>query len=122
MATYARGISAAKGHTLAFLEGDDLWDSNYLSEKVRVLDRFSDVGVVFSACRFLLDGYFGIDMLARQKVLQLFLPKERPFNNFEYLLRKNNVATFSAFAARADLVRSVPRLRTLTSVSTTGGC
>ena len=108
VATYARGISAGMGRTLAFLEGDDLWDSNYLAEKVRILDRFPDVGVVFSPCRLLLDGYYGIDMFARQKVLQLFLPKERPFNNFEYLLRKNNVATFSAFAARADLVRSVP--------------
>ena len=108
VATYATGVSEAAGDYLAFLEADDMWTPNYLAEKVRVLDRLSEVGVVFSPCRFLLEGCFGLDMLIRQRVLQWLLPRQEPFDNFKWLLRKNNVATFSAFVVRAELVRSVP--------------
>lgn len=105
--TFARGISEANGVYLAFLEADDAWAPNYLSEKVQILDQLPEVGVVFSPCRFLIEGCFGLDMLVRQKVLQWLLPKRQPFDNFKRLLRKNNVATFSTFVARAELVRSV---------------
>lgn len=107
VATYTRGILDAKGDYIAFLEADDAWSPNYLSEKVKILDRFPEVGVVFSPCRLLLNSTFGIDMLVRQKIVQYLLPKNKPFDNFRWLLWKNNVANFSSFIARTELVRSV---------------
>lgn len=35
-----RGIQEAKGEYVAFLDGDDLWDKNYLAEQVRMITDF----------------------------------------------------------------------------------
>lgn len=109
VATYTRGISEARGDYIAFLEADDAWSPNYLSEKIKVLEQFPEVGVVFSPCRILRSGSFGMDMLIRQKIVQFLLPKNRPFDNFRWLLWKNNVANFSSFVTRTELVQTVQK-------------
>jgi glycosyltransferase involved in cell wall biosynthesis len=108
VATYTKGISEAKADYVAFLEADDAWSPNYLARKMSVLERFPEVGVVFSPCRIVRQGTFGLDMQVRQVLIQLLLPRNKPFKNFERLLWKNNVANFSCFVTRTGIVRRIP--------------
>ena len=107
IATYTKGVSEAKAEYVAFLEADDAWSPSYLAEKINILERFPEVSVVFSPCRIVRQGSFGVDMQIRQALIQILLPKNKPFKNFERLLWKNNVANFSCFATRTELVRGV---------------
>lgn len=47
------GIRHAKGDYLAFLDGDDLWDSEKLEKHVKHLDRSPTVGVSYSSSAFI---------------------------------------------------------------------
>lgn len=107
--TYFRGISEASAPLIAFLEGDDSWSPNYLEEKVRLFQQYPEVGVVFSPLRIKREDGYGADMVFRQAVLRVLFPRKRAFNNFNNLLRHNNVATFSTFMVRSSLARSLPR-------------
>lgn len=40
-----RGIREAKGEYIAFLDGDDLWDKEYLSEQVKMIDDFPEAAM-----------------------------------------------------------------------------
>lgn len=110
--TYFRGISEAEAPLIAFLEGDDSWSPNYLEEKVCVFRQYPEVGVVFSPLRINREPGYGADMVFRQAVLRALFPRRRAFNNFNNLLRHNNVATFSTFVVRSALARSLPRPNT----------
>jgi glycosyltransferase involved in cell wall biosynthesis len=105
--TYALGIAACQGAYIAFLEADDRWDSNYLERKVALLDLHPEIGVVFSPYKIVSEGWYGRDMALRQWILGLFLPRQVPFRNLGSLIRKNNVATFSAFVTRKSLLADI---------------
>jgi len=105
--TYALGISNTHSPYIAFLEGDDRWEENYLERKVDVLDRNPDVGVVFSPYKIVSMGLYGFDMAIRQRILRFLMPGNRSFDNLKNLMKKNNVATFSAFVTRKDLLDQI---------------
>ena len=46
------GVRAARGEFLAFLDDDDLYDPRYLSRALEVLDRQSDIEVLFMGVRW----------------------------------------------------------------------
>ncbi|MDD3418999.1 MAG: glycosyltransferase [Candidatus Gastranaerophilales bacterium] len=48
VASLKLGLSKAKGEYLAFLESDDLWDSNYLEEKYKVFKKYPNVNFIFN--------------------------------------------------------------------------
>jgi len=106
--TYNLGIAKARGEYVAFLEHDDRWSSNYLMHKVEILDRNPKVGVVFSPYKIVRNGAFGIDMVLRQWLLQSSIKKKSAFDNFANLLQSNNVATFSCFVTRRELLHQIP--------------
>jgi len=43
-----RGIAQARGSLIAFLDADDLWEPDKLAHQVAYLERYSQVGMVFS--------------------------------------------------------------------------
>ncbi len=105
--SYALGIAACKGHYIAFLEADDRWDRKYLERKMALLDRHPEIGVIFSPYKIVSEGWYGCDMAFRQWILGLFVPRHVSFRNLGNLMRKNNVATFSAFVTRRSLLADI---------------
>jgi glycosyltransferase involved in cell wall biosynthesis len=104
------GIEKARGRILAFLDNDDRWTPNYLQAKVDILDSRPEVGVVFSPYRVVGEKLFGLDMMLRQWLLRPTIRKGRPFDNFGNLLQFNNVASFSCFVTRSELLADLPPL------------
>jgi glycosyltransferase involved in cell wall biosynthesis len=105
--TYKLALSKAKGKYIAFLEADDQWDKNYLQTKVEILDRFHSVGVVFSKYKIMSKSLYGYDMHLRQKWLEIFIEPKRPFSIFQKMIKRNNIATFSAFVTRKSLIDKI---------------
>ena len=50
------GILAAAGEYLAFLDGDDYWEPDFLAEQMAFLTQHPDVSLVYSNARWFLDG------------------------------------------------------------------
>lgn len=42
------GIVAAQGEYIAFIDADDLWESTKLAQQVEILDRNSEIGIVYT--------------------------------------------------------------------------
>jgi len=105
--SHALGVSLSKGRYVAFLEADDWWANNYLERKVEILNKYQDVGVVFSPYKIISEGGYGYDMMLRQWLIQRFLLKDKPIFNFANLITRNNVATFSAFVVRKSLFLNI---------------
>jgi glycosyltransferase involved in cell wall biosynthesis len=108
VATYREAISMAQGEYVAFLEHDDRWSPGYLEKKVKILQHYPEVGVVFSPYRVVSEGWFGKDMMLRQWLLRSTIKSGKPFDNFPNLLQSNNVATFSCFMTRKCLLEDLP--------------
>ncbi|MHC4267811.1 MAG: glycosyltransferase family 2 protein [Planctomycetota bacterium] len=105
-ATYQLGFSHAKGKYLAFLEPDDIWSDKYLESKVKILNTYPDVGVVFSASKPVGETYYIVYMKFRLFYLKTTFKRGRPFCNFAELLHHQNISCFSAFVTRNNLVKS----------------
>ncbi|MBO6895236.1 MAG: glycosyltransferase family 2 protein [Roseibium sp.] len=48
-----KGLDLARGSIIGFLDSDDLWHRDKIAEHVGHFDRRADVGVSYSACRFI---------------------------------------------------------------------
>ena len=105
-ATYLLGFSHAKGKYLAFLEPDDLWTNMYLESKVKILNTYPEVGVVFSSCKPVGEPFLKFYMMLRLFYLKTTYKRGRPFCNFAELLHHQSISCFSAFVTRNSLVKS----------------
>lgn len=47
------GVKNAKGDYIAFLDADDLWDKNKLEKQMEVINKDSQVGLVFTGTRYI---------------------------------------------------------------------
>ena len=102
-ASYRLALQHCRGDLIAFLEQDDYWTQNKVSEQIGVFDEFPEVGVVFS------DVYV-CDETGRVadrpfKGLVNRPPRDRPFSSFGRLMWGNYVLTFSNIMVRRGLVR-----------------
>ncbi len=46
------GIAAAQGELIAFIDADDVWEPNKITEQVAIMDAHPDVGMVCGAARY----------------------------------------------------------------------
>lgn len=100
--SYQLAIDHCQGKYIAFLEQDDVWQVNKISEQVKVFEQFKNVGVVFS------DVYkFDVQGKAAATPFKTMInrpPSGRPFNPFLRLLWGDFVSTFSNIMVRRNLV------------------
>lgn len=106
--TYRLGFLRSTGKYLAFLEQDDAWPRNFLENKVKVLEEYQEVGVVFAPRKIVATRFFGLYDRLRQYSDDIALPKEKPFDCFKYLLRSNPISSFSAIVLRRELTQALP--------------
>jgi glycosyltransferase involved in cell wall biosynthesis len=92
-----RGIAAASGDLIAFLDADDYWIPTHIEEVVGLLERYPDGEVAFSRIRRFGDE----DVIAPP-----FVPEGPPALMFWQLIEENIVAQSSAVARRETLVRN----------------
>ena len=101
-ASYRLGLENCQGNYVAFLEHDDFWPTNKISEQIKAFNAFPDVGVVFS------DVYpcneEGMVAVKAFKTLINRPPSQRPFNAFWRLLWGDFVSTFSNFMVRHNRI------------------
>ncbi len=101
-ASYRLGIENCRGEYIAFLEQDDVWSVNKVSEQIKVFNAFPEVGVVLS-------DVYTCDEQGRvaDKAFKALInrpPTERPFKAFWRLLCSNFVLTFSNTMVRHKLI------------------
>ncbi len=101
-ASYRLGLKHCLGEYIAFLEQDDVWSVNKISEQIKVLNALPEVGVVFS------DVYtFDEEGIVSAKAFKTLInrpPTERSFNAFWRLLWGNCVSTFSNIMVRHNQI------------------
>lgn len=100
-----RGISAAKGQWVAFLESDDLWVPDYLEKKVQIAQKY-DVGIIFNNVEF-----FGVNAECAQekfsKIVRKNSTRNFPKNMFYDFGCENPILTMSSVMVRGDLFEQV---------------
>jgi glycosyltransferase involved in cell wall biosynthesis len=101
-ASYRLGLEHCHGKYVAFLEHDDFWPPNKISEQVKIFNTFNEVGVVFSDV-YLCDEKGRISTKAFKPLINS-PPSERPFNAFPRLVWGNCLSTFSNVMVRQDLI------------------
>ena len=101
-ASYRLGLQHCGGKYIAFLEQDDMWPGNKISEQIKILEAFPKVGVVFSD----IYEYDDIGKLATEPFVTRINrpPSDRSFNSLWRLLWGNYVSTFSNMMVREELV------------------
>lgn len=99
-ASYQLGAQHCQGKYIAFLEHDDLWPPNKISEQVKVFEAFPEVGVVFANVYHCdLEGKVSVKPF---KTLVNRPPSGKPFDAVWRLLWGNCVSTFSNMMVRGE--------------------
>ncbi len=102
-ATYRLGLQNANQRYLAFLEQDDQWAPNYLSQKINILNKYPDVGLVFSNIQICQEDGKRLGFCDRK--VSKPLPVNEPFSSFSMLREGNFIRTFSDIFVRRSLVK-----------------
>ncbi len=101
-ASYRLGYKRCRGEYIAFLEQDDIWSVNKISEQIKVFNAFPEVGVVFSDV-YTCDEEGRVSARAFKTLINR-PPSEQPFNAFWQLLWGNCVSTFSNIMVRHNQI------------------
>jgi glycosyltransferase involved in cell wall biosynthesis len=89
------GIRETAGAYVAFLDGDDLWDSIKVAEHVRVMESAPDIDLTFSQSRLIDENDTHLPLPVR---------RARGRYDFESLLRDNVIANGSAVVVRRKAI------------------
>jgi hypothetical protein len=92
-----RGLRAAGGDLVAFLDADDYWDPTHLAETVPLLERFPAAALAFSGVRD-----FGAS--TRDRPRHRAAPVGAPADVFLALIEENMVAQSAAVARRGAVL------------------
>lgn len=103
--TLLKGINEAQGDYIAFLESDDIWNENYLLEKVNIIEKYPDCALIFNDVEL-----FGDENKIKrvEKIFKKnneFLSKfNYPKNLFNYINIQNRILTFSAVMIKKSAI------------------
>ena len=95
-------LKICHGKYVVFLEQDDIWSVNKISEQLKVFNAFPEVGVVFSDV-YTCDREGSVSAKAFKTLINR-PPTEQPFNAFWQLLWGNCVSTFSNIMVRHNQI------------------
>jgi glycosyltransferase involved in cell wall biosynthesis len=106
--TYQRALAAAQGGVVAFLEADDVWHPENLRRKVEILNRYPDVGVVYSDYLAFGDRKASAFWYLYGAIRRWETPARVPCRMLRPFLLRNPVASFSHFIVRRELLGDMP--------------
>ena len=98
------GIQLAKGEYIAFLDDDDEWKNNKVTEQVSILDDYSDIGVVYTG----MEKVYNNQLRVREQVSEFFS------GNIEKKVFTGMFATSSSLMIRKTLLDKYKFDETLT--------
>lgn len=105
--TIKLGLSNATGEYVAFLESDDIWVHNYLEEKIKIIQKYSEIGLIFNSVKMFGDNdtiseYDKYFELSKKILNKLKFPR----NIFNFMLLSNFIPTFSCVMVKKDILDS----------------
>ncbi|HLP80011.1 MAG TPA: glycosyltransferase [Acidobacteriota bacterium] len=106
--TYKLALSKCSGDIIAFLDADDIWDKNYLSHKINVFRKNTDIAVAYND--IVPFGDHAAEAIAgddahQQKII--IVPINAPFNARNIIQDRNMIHTFSCFAVRKQFIQNL---------------
>ncbi len=105
--TVKLGLSKATGEYVAFLESDDVWAYNYLEEKIKIIEKYTEIGLVFNSVEMFGDNdtieeYNNYFSLSKKILGKLTFPRKI----FNLMLFSNFVPTFSCVMVKKNILDS----------------
>lgn len=92
-----KGVEAASGEWIAFLESDDMWRKDYLEKKTSTINEYQDLGLIFNDVELFGDKHKTELLKPTFERNRKFLNKQKfPKNMFKDLNIQNRVVTFSS--------------------------
>jgi len=98
------GVRESKGDLVAFLDHDDLWYQTKLSEQVKVFDKYSDVGLVYTNVNVIDEN--------DNELFEIYPNGFEELNKPEGLLLKCYITTVSSVMVRRKLFEKIGLFRT----------
>ena len=98
------GVRGSKGDLVAFLDHDDLWYPTKLSEQVKVFDKYSDVGLVYTNVNVIDEN--------DNELFEIYPNGFEELNKPEELLLKCYITTVSSVMVRRKLFEKIGLFRT----------
>ena len=104
--TIKLALSKCSGDYIAFLESDDIWDENNLSEKIKIIKQHPDIAIISNDVELFGDetrisnygNYFAFQT-------EIFAELIFPCNIFTRLLKENLIPTFSCAMVKAECLK-----------------
>lgn len=89
------GIDNAKGKYIAFLDADDLWEKEKLEKQIKVIEKDSNIGLIFTGTRY-------IDENSNPYNYVLEVPKTI---NYKELLKQNVISCSSVLVKKEHVIK-----------------
>ena len=104
--TVKLGIQKASGEWIAFLESDDIFEPNCLEEKVKILNKNSKAGFIFSDLTTFGDEGKQAEKGKWHNKIRKYLKKRSRVTNFSYdMINRNSIMTFSIVMVKKELLK-----------------
>lgn len=104
-ASLAKALKYSSGKWIAILESDDSWTPEYLEEKIKVILKNPEAGVIFNDVE-LVGEDSGIELIVNTN-RRFLADKNFPRNMFADFNLRNRIMTFSSVMIRRDLLEAV---------------
>lgn len=102
--TIKLGLAKSQGDYIAFLEADDLWEKNYLEEKVKCIKKYADVRIITNDLTLFGDKNEGEINSVRKHMIKVNtrFTTTRTYITADEFRKRNWIFTFSCTMVRKD--------------------
>lgn len=106
--TLKKGIKEASGNWIVFLESDDKIEKNYLEEKIEIIKKYPDIGLIFNDVNMFGDeNKIKIYENHRKKINELFNKISFPYDFKKDIVKRNYIWTFSVVMLKKELLEAL---------------